>query len=61
MLPIEDETRLQLANALLFASSQGQTEGQVNRVKVFKRQGYGRASPPLLEARLVIASDIYRK
>jgi hypothetical protein len=27
-------------NALLFASSQGQTEGQVNRLKSFKRQGY---------------------
>jgi transposase len=47
-------------NALLFASSQGQTEGQVHRLKVFKRQGYGRASPPLLQARLVGASDLYR-
>ena len=46
-------------NALLFASSQGQTEGQVNRVKAFKRQGYGRASPALLQARLVGARDLY--
>ena len=34
-------------NVLLFASSQGRTGGQVNRVKVFKRQGYGRAGPAL--------------
>jgi transposase len=58
--------RLRLAweaveNALLFASSQGQVEGQVNRLKVFKRQGYGRAGPSLLQARLVGASDLYRK
>ena len=48
-------------NALLFASSQGQVEGQVNRLKVFKRQGYGRASPALLQARLVGESNLYRK
>jgi len=47
-------------NALLFESLQGQTEGQVNRVKVLKRQGYGCASPALLQARLVGASDLYR-
>jgi len=47
-------------NALLFASSQGQVEGQVNRLKVFKRQGYGRASCALLQARLVGASELYR-
>ncbi len=48
-------------NALLFASSQGQVEGQVNRLKVFKRQGYGRSSPALLQARLVGASNLYCK
>jgi transposase len=48
-------------NALLFASSQGQVEGQVNRLKIFKRQGYGRASSALLQARLMGASDLYRK
>jgi transposase len=48
-------------NALLFASSQGQVEGQVNRLKVFKRQGYGRAAPALLQARLVQASNLYLK
>jgi transposase len=47
-------------NALLFASSQGQTEGQVNRLKAIKRQGYGRASPALLQARLLGARDLYR-
>ena len=36
-----------------------QVEGQVNRLKVFKRQGYGRASPVLLQARLVGASNLY--
>jgi transposase len=48
-------------NALLFASSQGQAEGQVNRLKVFKRQGYGRSSSALLQARLMGASGLYRK
>lgn len=48
-------------NALLFASSQGQVEGQVNRLKVFKRQSYGRASSALLQARLMEASNLYRK
>ncbi len=47
-------------NALLFASSQGQVEGQVHRLKLFKRQGYGRASPTLLQARLVGARNLYR-
>jgi transposase len=48
-------------NALLFATSQGQVEGQVNRLKMFKRQGYGRSSPALLQARLMEASNLYRK
>ncbi|GHO63482.1 transposase [Ktedonobacter sp. SOSP1-52] len=47
-------------NALLFVSSQGQVEGQVNRLKVFKRQGYGRANPALLQAQLMGASELYR-
>jgi transposase len=33
--------------------SNGQTEGQVNRLKVIKRQMYGRAKIDLLEARLI--------
>jgi len=36
--------------------SNGQTEGQVNRLKVLKRQMYGRAKIDLLEARLVGAA-----
>jgi hypothetical protein len=47
-------------NVLLFASSQGQVEGQVKRLKVFKRQGDGRASPALLQARLMRANELYR-
>lgn len=33
--------------------SNGQTEGQINRLKTLKRQMYGRASIALLRARLV--------
>jgi transposase len=33
--------------------SNGPTEGQVNRLKFIKRQGYGRASFPLLKARVL--------
>lgn len=32
--------------------SNGQTEGQVNRLKLLKRAGYGRAGLPLLRARV---------
>ncbi|WP_052081804.1 ISL3 family transposase [Paracoccus halophilus] len=34
----------------------GQTEGQINRLKTLKRQIYGRANIDLLRARLVTAS-----
>ena len=47
-------------NALLFPLSQGQVEGSVNRVKLVKRQSYGRASPALLQARVRGARDLYR-
>lgn len=33
--------------------SNGQTEGQINRLKLIKRQMYGRAKLDLLEARLI--------
>jgi transposase len=36
--------------------SNGQTEGQVNRPEVLKRQMYGRAKIDLLEARLIGAT-----
>jgi transposase len=37
------------------AWSNGQTEGQVGRLKYLKRQGYGRASLPLLRTRVLAA------
>lgn len=36
--------------------SNGQTEGQINRLKTLKRQMYGRANLDLLRARLVIGA-----
>ena len=36
--------------------SNGQTEGQINRLKLIKRQMYGRAKLDLLEARLISAA-----
>jgi len=41
--------------ALVLPWSSGQVEGQVNRLKLVKRQGYGRAKLDLLRARLVHA------
>lgn len=40
-------------NALAMEWSAGQTEGQVNRLKFIKRQGYGRASFDLLRKRVL--------
>ena len=40
-------------NALTMEWSAGQTEGQVNRLKFIKRQGYGRASFELLRKRVL--------
>jgi transposase len=36
--------------------SNGQTEGQINKLKLVKRQMYGRAKIDLLEARLLSAA-----
>jgi transposase len=36
--------------------SNGQTEGQVNRLKLLKRQSYGRAGLPLLRQRVLAAA-----
>ena len=36
--------------------SNGQTEGQVNRLKLIKRQGYGRAKVDLLRKRVLLAA-----
>jgi transposase len=40
-------------NALQMDWSNGQTEGQVNRLKFIKRQGYGRAKFKLLRKRVL--------
>jgi transposase len=42
-------------NALVYPWSNGQVEGQVNRLKLIKRQMYGRASFPLLRKRVLYA------
>ena len=42
-----------VTNALLLPWSNGQTEGQVNRLKLIKRQMYGRASFALLRKRVL--------
>ncbi len=42
--------------ALLFPWSNGQTEGQVHRVKLLKRAIYGRAAFPLLRQRVLHAA-----
>lgn len=39
--------------ALTYAWSNGQTEGQVTKLKLLKRQGFGRAKMDLLRRRLV--------
>lgn len=36
--------------------SSGQAEGQINRLKLIKRQGYGRAGLDLLQRRMVLAT-----
>jgi len=36
--------------------SQGQTEGQITRLKLIKRQGYGRAKFDLLRKRVLLAA-----
>jgi transposase len=41
---------------LTLRHSNGQTEGHVNRLKLVKRQGYGRAKVDLLRKRLLRAA-----
>ncbi|WP_416384480.1 transposase [Roseibium aggregatum] len=43
-------------NAIISPWSNGQTEGQITRLKLIKRQMYGRAKLDLLQARLIGAS-----
>ena len=40
-------------NALIEGWSNGQTEGQINRLKTLKRAMYGRAGTELLRARML--------
>ncbi len=40
-------------NAVTEPWSNGQTEGQINRLKTLKRMMYGRAGPELLRARML--------
>jgi transposase len=40
-------------NAIISPWSNGQTEGQITKLKLIKRQMYGRAKIDLLQARLV--------
>ena len=42
--------------ALTHTESQGQVEGQVNRLKLIKRSGYGRSGFDLLRLRVILAS-----
>jgi hypothetical protein len=50
-------------NALLEPWSNGQTEGQINRLKTLKRSMYGRASVELLRARMMplYEGDLHRE
>ncbi|MER9274637.1 transposase [Mesorhizobium sp. M0643] len=43
-------------NAIISPWSNGQTEGQITKLKLIKRQTYGRAKIDLLQARLVGAT-----
>jgi len=42
-----------MRNAIAERWSNGQTEGQINRLKTLKRAMYGRAGPELLRARML--------
>jgi transposase len=45
----------EILSGLTLIYSNGQVEGQVNKLKLIKRQGYGRASFPLLRQRVLHA------
>ena len=50
---MRDELLLAHRNALLLPWSNGQAEGQVNRLRLIKRQMYGRAGFELLRKRVL--------
>jgi transposase len=51
-----ERDRAAVEAALELAVSNGQTEGQITKLKLLKRAAYGRASLTLLRARLLRAS-----
>jgi transposase len=51
----QDKSAVQ--NAVTEPWSNGQTEGQINRLKTLKRSMYGRASTELLRARMLPLQD----
>jgi transposase len=48
-----EKDRAAVRNAIISPSSNGQTEGQITRLKLIKRQMYGRSKLDLLQARLI--------
>jgi len=50
-------TLTRVHNAILLKLSNGQVEGQINKLKTVKRQMYGRASFDLLKHRLLLLED----
>ena len=53
--------RKPVAAAITEVWSNGQTEGQITRLKLVKRQMYGRAKLDLLRARLITAPEGLRR
>ena len=53
-----EKDRAAVRNAIISPWSNGQTEGQITRLKLIKRQMYGRAKIDLLQARLREKSDL---
>jgi transposase len=50
-----NETRRRRTAGLTLPQSNGVVEGKVNKLKLIKRMGYGRASFPLLRQRVLHA------
>jgi transposase len=48
-------------NAILEPWSNGQVEGQINRLKTLKRAMYGRASVELLRARMMPLQETFHR
>ncbi len=50
-----------VVNALTLPWSNGQAEGQINKLKTIKRQMYGRAGFELLRKRVILHSAYYHQ